>query len=738
TSTGYPIILGVELLPQDGDGSNERIEFSEGEQSQLHWVAPLVDGRKELRVTIDLVPIWQIADQYQFGGNGGIILLDQNSRVISHRNKTRLQTRLSTEPLDSRGLQFESLEGQTYYAVSSLWHPAGIADTDSALTAWTILASFPKNPIDELVLRAALWQGGIAVFASLLAWGVGYFLSRRLTQELSEATAAASAMATGNLAARAPVQGPAEIRQLAASFNEMAETVESHQSHLAELVEEKTAQLSAVHDATREAIWVISREGETLLSNAAFERLFNVFTDSLSPGEVAQALISQFEDSDDLRQWLGQSMERPGSLAPQRWNLRHVENGVVKIYSAPIHDNQGEPFAILYVFSDLTEETTLERKLEQARSLETVSTLSAGMAHEFNNLLTGITGNLEIIRSSLEGTSEVESIDSARDCTQRAANLVQGMLSFSQQEFLDQDEVTAEAILEPLLYLEHRSISLRTFVEPGLPKVQADIEKIHRVLNSLITNAVEAMPDGGKIQVKVSRYTELVVNNADESQNFVSFEIEDTGEGIDPAKLDEVFSPFFTTRTGQQGLGLASCHGIISQHGGWMEIDSSPGEGTRVRFVLCAGSEMGSVSFQRSRSMEAAHQVDEDDKGKSILVVDDDLLVRRVIQAILERGGYDVISVDSGTAALEAFALREAEIQLVVLDLRMPGMMGTEVFERLRADFAPVPVVICSGYLRDFDGLRTINGEMPNAFLEKPVSSADMLQTIQSVIREAA
>ena len=258
---------------------------------------------------------------------------------------------------------------------------------------------------------------------------------------------------------------------------------------------------------------------------------------------------------------------------------------------------------------------------------------------------------------------------------------------------------------------------------------------------NMAVNAKDAMPDGGELRLAthniqlLSGSPELPSSSA--SGDYVRISISDEGAGMSPEIRKRIFEPFFTTKEQGKGtgLGLATSFGIIEQHGGWITVDSDPGQGTKFDIFLPRNETSDTLE-----NPEVPESLTKPQGGKeTILVVDDELVVRSVAEAILRKHGYEVLSAADGLEALDLLARHDGSIDLVLMDMTMPRLSGMDTFRNMRNGQAPnIPVIICSGYLVDLAGFTQTTGSTPNGFLQKPYTIDDMTRIVRRVLDEVA
>jgi PAS domain S-box-containing protein len=390
----------------------------------------------------------------------------------------------------------------------------------------------------------------------------------------------------------------------------------------------------------------------------------------------------------------------------------------------------------LVLYEDVSERVAAERdksrledQLRQAQKLEAVGTLAGGIAHDFNNLLGMVSGFAELAqdlnRAGRDAGKELERIMQAAE---RGRNLVRQILTFSRKVESELEPLDLNGEVRQVAGLMRstlpRSIVLELDLAPNLPMVSADANQMEQVLVNLCTNARDAMPSGGTLTIVTS------VREAGEpgrSARWVELDVADTGHGMEPELLNHVFEPFFTTKeVGQgSGLGLAMVYGAMQAHHGFLECDSTPGRGTCFRLLLPAAPEA-------AQEVESAAPAEASDLSgeERVLFVDDEEGLREVGRRILERAGYRVLTAESGEQALEICRQGPGKIDLVVLDLSMPGMGGAACLQEIKRAAPKVKVLVSSGWglPDDRQGL-----EQADSYLAKPYRGVDLLAKLRQL-----
>jgi two-component system cell cycle sensor histidine kinase/response regulator CckA len=376
--------------------------------------------------------------------------------------------------------------------------------------------------------------------------------------------------------------------------------------------------------------------------------------------------------------------------------------------------------------------------LLHAQKLESLGVLAGGIAHDFNNLLQAILGYSELLLMKKgPGDPDCKRLEVIHRAARDGADLVSRILTFSRKvESLVRPIDLNEQILKAQELLRRtvpRMIDIELVLAEDLQIIDADTAQVEQVLLNLGINAQHAMPDGGRIIIETSNVSlsdeYLRTHLGAKPGHYVLLTFSDTGVGIDPEVLDRIFEPFFTTKTSGEGtgLGLAMVHGIISQHGGYIRCYSEPGRGTSFKIYFpVSASEFLSEDLTLTREMPAFGT-------QTILLVDDDDRVREVGREMMEMAGYTVLTACNGEEALERYAALRDEIDVVILDLIMPGMGGKRCLEELLRIDPHVRVVLASGFT-SIGLANEHDGSGKSGFISKPYDSKEILGAIRTVL----
>ena len=404
----------------------------------------------------------------------------------------------------------------------------------------------------------------------------------------------------------------------------------------------------------------------------------------------------------------------------------------------PLRTAQGKIFGVLGIYEDITDYKRLAEQSLHREKLEAIGRLAGGIAHEFNNLLTIVLGNIEVAHENLiSNTSPTEPLAAIEVSAKRAANLTAQLLAFARKQIIKPRAVNpteqieaVQRLLQPLLG-EQIALQIST-IDPSW-MIQIDPGQFEQLLVNLAVNARDAMPDGGTLSIVTDNVTLDEDFQAEHPEvtpgSYLQVTVQDTGSGVDLATQEHIFEPFFTTKaTGEgTGLGLALCYGIVKQNGGHIELVSEPGKGTTFEIYLPRAAAESST-LEPPAPLETAQHGDE-----TILLIEDEAPVRKLCTRALEHLGYTVIAAAAGGEGLERAARFEGSIDALVTDVVLPDMRGPEIAERLKEARPDIAVLFSSGYTQDViarDGVLDPNVN----FLQKPYALSELAIMVRRAI----
>jgi two-component system, cell cycle sensor histidine kinase and response regulator CckA len=393
----------------------------------------------------------------------------------------------------------------------------------------------------------------------------------------------------------------------------------------------------------------------------------------------------------------------------------------------------GRPATLNFV-RDITAQLNLETSLRQAQKMEAIGTLAGGIAHDFNNLLMGIQGRISLMMRGMEESHPFfENLSRIEDSVKNATDLTRQLLGFARGGKYEIKATHMNEILDQRIEMFGRTqkdILIHKHYEEPLWTVEVDRGQMHQVLLNLFVNARQAMPDGGNLHL----WTENCVIHEDMVRppelhpgNYVKISITDSGTGMDEATKARIFEPFFTTKGMGRGtgLGLASSYGIIRNHGGWISVDSTIGQGSTFSFYLPAS--------EKAVNPQSHAPAKELKRKESILLVDDEDVITDIGKEFLEVLGYTVFTAHSGQEALETYSRESEKIDLVIMDMIMPTMDGGETIQRLKAINSEARIILSSGYSIDGQATEIMNHGC-NGFIQKPYGINELSEAIRKAL----
>ncbi len=412
----------------------------------------------------------------------------------------------------------------------------------------------------------------------------------------------------------------------------------------------------------------------------------------------------------------------------------------IEWYSSTLRGADGTVAGVLAVGLDITDRTRLEEQFRQMQKMEAVGRLAGGIAHDFNTLLGSITGYSEMLIERLDDGLRHPAEQIYR-CADRGAGLTRQLLAFSRQQLVRSEVVDLAALVNDMQDMLDRlvgdDIELVLDLGEGDSRIEADPGQIEQIVMNLVVNAVDAMPRGGRIQIHLDRiHIDHVCPHCGAQQApgpYIRLRASDTGSGIDPSILDQLFEPFFTTKAPGKGtgLGLSTVYGIVKQACGCVSVESEIGAGSTFIVLL---PEVGEATVAaREEPALTPEEPSVFGGSETVLVVEDDEIFRDLIQDILARSGYDVLQAEGPERALALLEVASVTIDLLVTDIVMPGMTGTDLARQLVPRMPNLKVLLMSGYNDEDLALRGAEtGEV--AYVQKPFVTSDFLAQVRAVL----
>jgi PAS domain S-box-containing protein len=589
----------------------------------------------------------------------------------------------------------------------------------------------------------AVWAGLIKPFGTL----------RTAVEEVAE----------GSYHAQIPVVGPAELADISRSVELMRTSL------VAALAERERAEegFRRMFDSAPDPMIAVSSDGEVVMANAPAVELFGypvgqllgLPVEMLVPhkGRPAMAAAQRRFFSDPSGQPSGEEFRMSGQrgdgstfMAEVRLSWLPVGGGPLAVASIRDVSERLAMEAERERLRAAAERERVERRLQQSRRMESLGQLVGGVAHDFNNLLNVISGYADFTAEQLAPLAQSDArlepvladIEQVRGAAQQAIRVTRQLLTFSRNEattpeVLDLNEVVASAGQLLGRSLGER-VQLTVCADPGLRRVSADRGQLEQILVNLAVNARDAMPGGGQITIETSN-AEVDAGYASgrphlKPGNYARLAVSDTGTGMDPATLERVFEPFFSTKPKGHGtgLGLATVYGIVTSAGGTIDVYSEVGLGTTVSVLLPVTDAQAAPAADPGPPAD-----DQRGHGETILLVEDEAGLQQMVSRILARNGYQVREATSGADAVRHVRDPAQRVDLLLTDVIMPGMLGHEVAAQVQAVRPEVPSLLMSGYAQpvlDHHGIPAPRYEI----LHKPFTERALLARVRKALDQAA
>lgn len=500
--------------------------------------------------------------------------------------------------------------------------------------------------------------------------------------------------------------------------------------------------LNAVVETARDSIFVKDLSLRYLRVNHAMATLFGMKREDiigLRDSDLFGAEVADETEGEDRRVLAGETVEMQLSK-PVRGEIRYFHT--IKV---PLKDSSGGTTGLCGIARDITaqkaaelEREKLQLQLIQSQKMDSIGKLAGGVAHDFNNMLNVILGYTELAMEKTGPDDPIRAdLAEALSAARRSSDITGQLLAFARKQVISPQLIDLNPAVEGCLKMIVRLIGedIRVDWKPGgdLWPILLDLSQLDQILTNLCVNARDAISGHGRILIRTENITIDAPHCPDIpallSGDYVVLSVQDDGEGIDPAALTHIFEPFFTTKDCGKGtgLGLATVYGIVKQNNGHIDVDSVPGRGTTFRLYF-PKSESSDMSKQRER-------VDppRSGRGETVLIVEDEAVINRLVQEMLEGLGYQTISVQSPAEAIDSVTQYPGSIDLMVTDVVMPGMNGYQLAQRLAVVKPRMKFLYMSGYT-DAMSAHDDKGEKEISFLQKPFSKTELAFKVREVL----
>jgi PAS domain S-box-containing protein len=717
-----PIGVGegsASLADVQGPGPGQIARFQFDEDGRPFYVITARSGSRDGQLSLtlrgDMQQVEEIfTDRYGLGQSGETFLIDSSGKfLITPRGEpaqASIQSCLSGSDAELVGRNDRGASVIDVFRYIPEISGCVVAQIDQAE------AFAPTNLLRRRVMGVSALLAALAIAGSML-------FAQLVSRPMYKLRDRARSLQKGDFDSPFPVRGPAEVRMFAETFEAMARSLQK-----------STEQISNILESIREGFCAFDREWRCTYVNDRALTLARVPRKRLLGRSLWDFLPADV--SPEARDALRRAMQ---DRTPVQFEEFYAPVDTwFEINAYPTRDG-------LAVFGrDVTERKRFNERIQQTQKLESLGVLAGGIAHDFNNLLTGIIGNASLALEDLAGVHPTRRyLEDVVTAAQRAGALTGQLLAYAGKgRFVIQALNLSDVVREISGLIQAsipRGVKLRLHLEMQLPAIEGDAAQLQQLVMNLVINGAEAIAEGKtgtvvvttKVQEVDDAYIQQTFGTGEISPGkYVGLEVADTGCGMDEATIARIFDPFFTTKFAGRGLGLAAAMGIVRGHKGAMKVYSTPGEGSSFKVLFPATADPAAARETR--------RADQDLTGTgTILVIDDEEIVRQTAKSALERFGYSVVTAEGGKEGLEVFSKLGDEVALVLLDMTMPQMAGEEVLRQLRALRPAVAVVLSSGY-NEVEATRRFTGQGLAGFIQKPYSAAQLAERVKAAIGDAA
>ena len=509
----------------------------------------------------------------------------------------------------------------------------------------------------------------------------------------------------------------------------------TEQKQAEEALRKSEEKYRTVLEANPDPVVVYDKEGKVTYMNPAFTRVFG--------WSLEERIGKKMDDFVPEEKWPEIRMMIDKVLAGERFlrleTLRYTKDKKsipVAISASFDRDKEGDLLSSVVNLRDISEQKRLEAQLQKVQKMEAIATLAGGIAHEFNNSLTGVVGNIELLEMRLPGNKTVkEHTEPMKSSSQRMANLTSQLLAYARGGKYQAKTISLGDFVEKTLPVIKsnigHSIQIDTVLQRNLFKVNVDSTQMQMVLSALVSNSSEAIEGEGRIRITAGN-EEIDAEFANsqpelKAGRYVCLTVEDDGGGMGEEALNKIFDPFYTTKFIGRGLGMASVFGIIMNHGGSISVESDLGKGTVVRIYFPAFEDK-----EEERPEKPAEEAGVISGTGTILVIEDEETVMNLIRAVLERLGYRMLEAKTGREAVEIAKTFDGDIDLALLDIKLPDIQGDKVYPLIMEDRPNLKVIVCSGY--SIETARGILDAGAQDFIQKPFNVKELSQKLREII----
>ena len=581
----------------------------------------------------------------------------------------------------------------------------------------------PFDTIEVLQLANALTEKWRLLQESRTKLGDLDQMVRQRTEELEVSKHAALAMMEEAVSNRQKIER---------AYEELTRETEERRK-----LEKKQLEQASLLDKARDAIIVRDLDHRITYWNKSAERIYGWTAEDVTGRSLAKLL---YLDSTDFLKATEQVLLRGDWVGELRQTNKEGAALIIEGRWTLVRSEDGSPQSILEIGTDVTQQKKLEQQYLRAQRMQSIGTLAGGMAHDLNNVLAPIVMSIDLLKLTISDPRNQEVLSIIAGSARRGADLISQVLTFARGMDGRRVEVRAAQLIEDIEKITadtfSKNIKIVTETSPDLWALQGDATQLHQVLLNLCVNSRDALPTGGAITIRAEN---VILDEActgmdldAKAGRYVLMEVEDNGTGIPSTIIESIFDPFFTTKEVGKGtgLGLSTSQAIVKGHGGFINVFSESGKGTRIRVYIPAQLEAAATTGEAGTPRDASVQRG---NGQTVLVVDDEEAIRLITQQTLEACGYQVILACDGLQAMELYEKHRDKIAVVLTDMMMPGMDGPSTIEAL-LKVNPSLLTIAASGITTGDSVNKVMSMGVKMFLPKPFTTKTLTQTLNSVL----
>jgi len=728
----------------------------------LDWIISASSYKEEFKDLIDIDDFRASVLSYRFGKSGYAYMIDKKGNLLVHPKLPKTNVfEMADFPVDFVKDIIKEKKGKITY----FWQNPGEKKAREKIVLfdylpeyeWFVVSSgYVEEVFQPLETLRHLF---VAAIISLFFFsGVASFLvSGSITRPLERFVARLRTDFPGGESLRMDYSQADELGDLARCFNTFMDSLDRYHGQIRREISDHLATRNALEKSELKfkALFHNSVQFSAILSSKGAVREINRTAVDFSGckesdimGRFFWEMVIWTHDA-ELQERIKASVRSAAGGETIRYETTNIsgknEIRAIDFSIKPVMDHQGTIRFLIAEGRDITElrqadqeRNTLEKKLLHAQKMEGIGTLAAGVAHDFNNILSGIFGFSQLAKNHLGKPEKAMSdIDQVLQCAERATQLVQQILAFSRKNDQEKKPLQIGFVVKEALKLIRSSLPSTITIQHNILSealVLANPTQIHQVIMNLCTNAYHAMmKDGGVLQVKLEDVS-FLENQALPGLNllpgnYIKLEVKDSGHGMDAATRERIFDPYFTTKEKDRGtgLGLALVFGIVNGHGGHIEVYSEQGRGTVVQIFFPTAA-AGKKPVKPAEPEQAATGA-----GERIMLVDDDQGIRSSTRAMLEDLGFRVTTHGDGASAFDEFEKTPWDFDLILTDMTMPKMTGDELAKKILALNNDQKIILSTGYSDRIDREKALASGIC-AYLEKPVAPGLLAETIRMVL----